>query len=395
MMPLSIQAGRDDLSGSSFPFFHERSVLAMPLSGAIAFLTSVPSLDDRIPPRSHFPAKLVRGVDDTVRRARRDEQALTELHRSLFALYELHVADPVLAQADNQFSPFLTALRRRLESRWLDEELRQVKVRPVGDAPGLIAAIRQAVSSHAASRHPLFDWLAHTASLSQIQGFFRSDAPLNIRFFDLIVMAMIGSMPEVRTELASNFWDEAGRGHSEQSHVHLFRQVLEQTGVGQVSDDFASHMTWQGLRGYNLFMLCALNRRHYFKLLGIMAATELLDPPQYRKLLVGCRRLGWTEATTAYYDEHVSVDEVHGEGWLQRVILPLTERTPAAIQDVMTGCMLRLSSCNDYYDDLYRRLKASTGRSWGDQDEANDENGYRTTGRKRNAEAIAKAGAHP
>ncbi|MEL1610966.1 hypothetical protein V2W50_20715, partial [Acinetobacter baumannii] len=36
----------------------------------------------------------------------------------------------------------------------------------------------------------------------------------------------------------------------------------------------------------NAFMLGGVNRQHYYKSLGVMAMTELLDPPQYEKLVV-------------------------------------------------------------------------------------------------------------
>ncbi len=43
-----------------------------------------------------------------------------------------------------------------------------------------------------------------------------------------------------------------------------------------------------GLAGQNAFMLGAVNRSQYYKLLGVMAMTEVLDPPQYMKLVKGC-----------------------------------------------------------------------------------------------------------
>ncbi|WP_080424612.1 iron-containing redox enzyme family protein [Burkholderia ubonensis] len=338
-------------------------LLAMPVGDAIVALTRVPRVDRSVQDDDRFAARLQTRLAALLRRAfgERDEVALADVHRVLFALYDLHVADPAMPAVVNQFDPLLTGLRGTIERQWLAAEYQRIGAAPVFDSPdALIDALRGAVQAHAASHHPLFDLLETHATRAQLEGFFRSDTALNVRFFDLIVMAMIGSPPETRQELASNFWDEAGRGHSQHSHVQLFRRLLADLGIAPSGDDFASQLTWQGLRGYNLFMLCALNRQHYFKLLGVMAATELLDPPQYHKLIAGCRRLGLGPSITRYYDEHITVDDVHGEGWLENVIRPLTKREPRATSAVWAGCMLRLASCNDYYDALSRQLSSIT-----------------------------------
>ncbi|WYX49678.1 iron-containing redox enzyme family protein [Achromobacter xylosoxidans] len=294
--------------------------------------------------------------------ADQDAGALAQFHRALFDLYNLHVAGPTDPGVENQFSMHLAGIRASLEQEWLRAERARIGAlaKPM-DADGLIAEIKAMWRRHPASQHPLFDALQARASIEQLRGFFKSDAALNIRFFDLIVMALIGSEPEARTELATNFWDEAGRGNPSQSHVTLYRHLLEIAQVGQAEDDHASGLTWQGLRGHNLFMCCAINRRHYFRSLGVMAITELLDPDQYTKLIQGCRRVGLADDDLTYYIEHAEIDIIHGDGWLEKVIRPIVDRTPSAIPEVLEGCALRLATCGDYYDDLAHRLGLDSG----------------------------------
>ena len=354
---------------ASTPSVSRAELLAMPVGDAIIALTRWPRADRSVHDDDRLAARLQGRLAALLRRAygERDEAALADVHRALFALYDLHVADPAMPAVVNQFDPLLTGLRVTIERHWLAAEGQRIGAAPVFASPdALITALRNAVHAHPAAHHPLFDTLAVHATRAQLEGFFRSDTALNVRFFDLIVMAMIGSPPETRHELASNFWDEAGRGDPRHSHVRLFRHLLAEVGIAPSGDDFASQLTWQGLRGYNLFMLCALNPQHYFKLLGVMAATELLDPPQYRKLVAGCRRLGLGPSTTRYYDEHITVDDVHGKGWLENVIRPLTQREPRAMSAVWAGCMLRLASCGDYYDALSRQLSSTTRPPAGD-----------------------------
>ena len=51
--------------------------------------------------------------------------------------------------------------------------------------------------------------------------------------------------------------------------------------------------------------------------------TELLDPPQYEKLVAGCRRIGLSDRDVHYYAEHITVDIGHADGWLNNVIVPI------------------------------------------------------------------------
>jgi hypothetical protein len=282
---------------------------------------------------------------------------LFEFHRTLFELFELHIAPPGSPQCDYQFDPALTRLRAVMERDWLHAEAKRSTIRSIPNTgEGLVRALKEMWSLHRVTSHPIFDFLEKDASRQQVVEFFRSDSALNIRFFDLIVLSLLGSQDEARKELSQNFWDEAGRGDPRRGHVRLFRDLLQKVGVHPDTDN--SVLEWQGLAGYNLFMLCCLNRKHYFKSLGVMAMTELLDPAQYEKLTRGCRRVGMgAHGELDYYEEHISIDVVHGEGWLTNVIQPAVAQTPQAIPEILTGAELRLATCADYYDALYARLQ--------------------------------------
>jgi len=337
-----------------------QEALSTGIDQAVSLLREVAQLDLLLESDETFAARFLARVADALHAAFEQHQpaALREVHRALFLLYELHVADPAQVSCANQFNGLLNSVRTLIERAWLAAEARQAPDlgRPA-TAAELVAALKKIWTEHPVSSHPIFDFLEHDASREQIVMFFKNDSALNIRFFDLIVLSLVGSQQEVRKELAQNFWDESGRGEPGRSHVSLFRHLLDTVGVGQAHDDHASVLDWQGLAGYNLFMLSCLNRQHYFKSLGVMSMTELLDPSQYEKLARGCRRVGLGVGSEMdYYDEHITIDVVHGEGWLANVIVPVVERTPSAILEILRGAHLRLSTCQDYYDDLYGKL---------------------------------------
>jgi hypothetical protein len=214
---------------------------------------------------------------------------------------------------------------------------------------------------HPASHHPLFDFLASEASAAQIDYFFKSDSALNLLFFDLVAMGLVGSLPETRAEIAQNLWDEIGQGSTEITHVNLYKDLLKRRNIALPDNHFAHLYEWQGLAGYNAFMLGGVNRQHYYKSLGVMAMTELLDPPQYEKLVAGCRRIGLSDRDVHYYAEHITVDIGHADGWLNNVIVPIGKKHPAAMEEVYFGAALRLQTCNDYYDGLLAALQSLDG----------------------------------
>lgn len=191
------------------------------------------------------------------------------------------------------------------------------------NAGNIVDELRALCQQHPASHHPLFDFLASEASAAQIDYFFKSDSALNLLFFDLVAMGLVGSLPETRAEIAQNLWDEIGRGSTEITHVNLYKDLLKRRNIALPDNHFAHLYEWQGLAGYNAFMLGGVNRQHYYKSLGVMAMTELLDPPQYEKLVAGCRRIGLSERDVHYYAEHITVDIGHADGWLNNVIVPI------------------------------------------------------------------------
>lgn len=288
-----------------------------------------------------------------------DLQAKKSALGALFQLYQTWLAEPLSMAAKNQFHPLLTRIRNYIESEWLRAEKKHMVChKPVLNAGNIVAELRKLCEMHPASHHPLFDFLATSASATQIDYFFKSDSALNLLFFDLVAMGLVGSLPETRAEIARNLWDEIGQGSHEITHVNLYKDLLKRRDIALPDNHFTHLYDWQGLAGYNAFMLGGVNRQHYYKSLGVMAMTELLDPPQYQKLVAGCLRIGMTERDVHYYAEHITVDIGHADGWLNNVIVPTGKRHPAAMEEVYFGAALRLQTCNDYYDRLLETLRA-------------------------------------
>ncbi|MCD7075713.1 iron-containing redox enzyme family protein [Klebsiella quasipneumoniae] len=288
----------------------------------------------------------------------RSTEALRQIHQTLFYSYRTNLAEPLSNLSLNQYHPVLLHVRHLLESRWLDSETKRCPPCLKTLTPDNIGAeIKNLWSCHKVSEHPLFDFLESEANNQQLYYFFKSDSALNLLFFDLVAMTLVGSVPETRGEISQNLWDEIGQGSNDFTHVNLYKDLLKRRDIDLPEDHFSHLYDWQGLAGHNLFMMGGVTRRHYYKLVGMMAMTELLDPSQYKKLVNGSHRLGLSERDVYYYAEHIRVDIGHADGWLNKVIEPVARRNPESLEEIYFGAQLRLQTCQDYYDNLLVTLR--------------------------------------
>jgi hypothetical protein len=204
--------------------------------------------------------------------------------------------------------------------------------------------------------------LENRATRGDLVTFFLSDAAVIVRFCDLVVLTMVGADDAIRGELAENLWDEMGQGRAQEQHVHLFGNLLKYAGIDLPErplsvDDFVNNLDWSGLAGYNFYLFLCLNRRNQLRSLGALGAAESMDPAQYRRVLAGCRRVGFDdEAQLTYYASHESMDVEHGNRWLKNVLLPLVRKYPEKRYEIVLGAHMRINVTLDYYDGLAARF---------------------------------------
>lgn len=217
--------------------------------------------------------------------------------------------------------------------------------------------VRKAVSQHQVYNHPIFDYLMLDAGRDDLKTFIRSESILNLEFFDYLALSIIGVNHQAKAEIAANLWDEAGRGSVEKFHTVLFAKLMNDLGIQYHRDKILQSMSWEGIAGINLFNYFSIYSFNKMKYFGMLAATEMLDPPHYHKLIKGISRLCQsTNANFDYYTEHETLDVEHANGWLRNVIMPILEKNPDKIQDFWLGFYMRLDSTKQYYDNLYHHL---------------------------------------
>ncbi|ECF6074870.1 iron-containing redox enzyme family protein [Salmonella enterica subsp. houtenae] len=287
-----------------------------------------------------------------------DEENLKIIQNALSLIYQINLANPLSNAALRQNDHVILKMRNAIEEVWLKHEFQNI----VDDSSALgsdkySSKLIELWKGHHASHHEIFDFLENEATIEQIYLFFKSDSALNLIFFDLVAYTLIGAEPATRGTISENLWDEIGHGDNVFTHVNLYKHVLDRRDIILPENHYINMYGSDALAGHNAFMLGAVNRKHYYKLLGVMAMTEVLDPPQYTKLVNGCRRLGLADKDVHYYTEHITIDIKHGDDWLYNVIDLIAEKYPGAKSEFYFGCVLRLQTAERYYDNLLCEMK--------------------------------------
>ncbi len=196
--------------------------------------------------------------------------------------------------------------------------------------------------------HPLFDWLATTATYEQMRWFLTQEVAGEAGFDDLVAYTQVKLPVRAKLECARNYWDEMGRGKKGAMHGLLLERMTQflnlkpdiDSAVGEV---LALNNTMVGL---------ALTRRYAYQSIGALGVIELTAPSRAERVATGMRRLGLRPQTYAYFDLHAALDVLHARAWLAEIIKPMVEDNPACAPFIAEGALMRLlygQRCFDRY----------------------------------------------
>lgn len=283
-----------------------------------------------------------------------DEDARAQVHRALLALYQQHVQLPVASHLANQFHPFPLMLLRELERPWERDMLRRAHAshdlspEALPDDPAAFAGwYRNTAFSHPLYEHELYSFIASDATREQLEWFFTMECAGEAAFDDLVALAQVGTRGDVKMEMASNYWDEMGKGVTHAVHTHLFHRLIEDLNLqAPAADD----LPWQVLAGVNVMLWSCIPRRNAFRAQGTLGAVELLAPQRCTRVVHGAKRVGIDKKSVVYYGAHAIIDIGHAEGWLKHVIEPQVAVHPESRIGIAEGLIVRADASQDYFD---------------------------------------------
>jgi len=240
---------------------------------------------------------------------------------------------------------------RLIEGKFLEELRASIKPltrRNATDADQFVAWFESLAEWGPGQHHPLFDWLANTATAEQMKWFLTQEAAGEAGFEDLVAYTQVKLPVQAKLECARNYWDEMGRGKPKAMHGPLLENMVQDLGLKPSIDT----TVWESLALGNTMLGLAVSRRYTYHSLGALGVIELTAPLRAACVAQGMKRLGFSHKARAYFDLHAVLDVAHSQAWNREIIRPLVAAQPECAQFLAEGALMRLQCgklCFDRY----------------------------------------------
>jgi len=242
----------------------------------------------------------------------------------------------------------------RLEGAFMDELRAEVAddLDTVPDeADAFIAWFEALQDKGPGQNHPLFAWLAETATEGQMRWFLTQEAAGEAGFDDLVAMTQVKMPHGPKLEFAENYWDEMGRGQYRGIHGLLLTELVQ---AMRIQPEIATTV-WESLALANAMTAMATTRRYAWLSVGALGVVELTAPWRCEHVSAGLKRLGFGQRERLYYDLHAKIDIKHSEGWNNNALKPLVEEDPRRARFIAEGALIRMrcaERCFERYSEL-------------------------------------------
>lgn len=187
---------------------------------------------------------------------------------------------------------------------------------------------------------PLFPWLAEHAGMQDMKWFLTQEAAGEAGFDDLVALTQVQFPARPKVEMASNYWDEMGRGRLQAMHGLMLSQCVEAL---QLKPSMESTV-WESLALGNLMVALATNRHYAYQSVGALGVIEMTAPGRVSRVNEGLKRLGVDAPGRRYFQIHAGLDIKHSEQWNREVIEPLVSSNHELARPIAEGALLRLAA---------------------------------------------------
>ena len=295
-----------------------------------------------LPTAPEVPA--AQAVADLAATARRAAAATADILRdedlqlTLFCLYELHYSGLETVPDSLEWHPGLVGLRLDLEEV-LEAALRRAVPVPPLPEPTSEAVAAELFRMAADDDGPSVSrYVASKATREQLQEFLILRSVYQLKEADphswAIPRLPVGRAKAALIEIQA---DEYGGGRPERMHSHLFAVTMKGLELETEYGWYLDYVPALTLASSNAMSLFGLNRRLRGAIARHLAAFEMTSSIPNSFYARGCRRLGFDDDVTYYFDEHVEADAVHEQIAARDLAGGLVESDPELLGDVLFG----------------------------------------------------------
>lgn len=257
-----------------------------------------------------------------------------DLHLALHACYELHYRG--FAEVDDawEWEPSLIGFRRELESAFTGALQEKVVVDEV--SPDEVVARLKAIEART-DGPSLSRFLESDATLEQFREFVIHRSIYHLREADphtWTIPRLWGGPKAALVEVQS---DEYGGGDPAAMHSVLFADMMRRLGLSASYGGYLERVPGVTLATVNLMSLFGLARKRRGAAMGHLALLEMDSSIPNRRYANGLRRLGLSEPSTRFFDEHVEADSVHEAIAANDLAGGLAVQEPELASDIVFG----------------------------------------------------------
>jgi hypothetical protein len=265
-----------------------------------------------------------------------DPLADEDLQLALYLCYELHYRGLPGVADEWEWEPGLLALRRRLEARF--EAGLVAALGPPGltvppeDMDVALRAIEGADQAPSLSQH-----LEREGTLQEVLEFLVHRSAYQLKEADPHSWALPRLSGPPKAAMVEIQADEYGGGRPERIHAQLFAKAMAALGLDARYGAYLDSIPGFTLATVNLMSLFGLHRRLRGALVGHLALFEMSSSVPNRRYGAALRRLGATEDTLDFFDEHVTADAVHESIAAVDLAGGLARQDPGLTADILWG----------------------------------------------------------
>lgn len=242
---------------------------------------------------------------------------------------------------------------REAEGAWIETERAAIAdwaAEAPTDPDAFVAWFEALMEQGPGQGDALFAWLAEDARRDEIKWFITQEVAGEAGFDDLVALTQIKMPPRAKMELATNYWDEMGRGNIRGMHGPMLDALAQTLQIRPTIEATA----WESLALANTMVAFATTRRYAYHSVGALGVVELTAPGRTKLVAQGLRRLGFSNKERMYFDLHAVLDVKHSKDWNSEVLWPLVAERPESARFIAEGALMRLS-CGARCFDRYRR----------------------------------------
>jgi hypothetical protein len=255
----------------------------------------------------------------------------------------------------NERSPYLMAVRERIERAWQEWETRELDVAALRrlEAPlGLRSRVRADLNAAPSAAGRYFAEATTAAGYCRLVQIAALEALSEVSHLS---RALAGPANDIQATLTRVLVDR-------QRQSTFFRDILEACALSAAPEAYFELVPWEVLASINQSFLLSDRRRHFLRFVGALLYRETAAPAAFREYRAAATRLGFRGVARGYWDAHVEHDARHGRWLLEGVALPLAAHYRADAWEIVLGY--------DQQKRIDERAAAAIARSARDADQA-------------------------